>query len=337
MKHILFLLLLSGWLSAAAQSPSLTRIAFGSCANEELPEEMWTDIAAQQPQLCILLGDNIYGDTHDMNSMRAQYAKQKNMPGYQLLLKTCPILGTWDDHDYGQNDAGKNYAKKKESKEEFMRFFDISADDPIRTHEGIYSSHTYGPKGKRVKVILLDVRYFRDTTIRSTQRGRRYEPNPDGDMLGEEQWLWFEREIQNSEAEVHLIGSGIQFIAEEHGYEKWANFPKSRQRMLDLLAKHRPRNVLFLSGDRHIAEISKMEVPGLTQPLYDFTSSGLTHTWNVNAGMPPTENNKHRVSRFIIQKNFGMVLIDWTGAKPVVQFEIRGKGNALWDEPLELK
>lgn len=336
MRTSILLLLLFGWLAAVAQAPLLTRIAFGSCSNEELPEEMWTDMAAQQPQLCILLGDNIYGDTHDMASMRAQYEKQKNLPGYQLLLKTCPVIGTWDDHDYGQNDAGKNYRKKKESKDEFMRFFDIAADDPIRSHEGVYSSRTYGPTGKRVKVILLDVRYFRDTTIRSTQRGRRYDPNPDGDMLGEEQWAWFENEIRNSDADIHLIGSGIQFIADEHGYEKWANFPKSRQRMLDLLVKHKPRKVLFLSGDRHIAEILRMDVPGLGQPLYDFTSSGLTHTWNVNAGMPPNEPSKYRVSRFIIQKNFGMVRIDWSGPKPVIRLEIRGKSNALWDEPVEV-
>ncbi|MBL7851076.1 MAG: alkaline phosphatase family protein [Cyclobacteriaceae bacterium] len=338
MKNISLLILLTAWLSVACgQPPVLTRIAFGSCSNEELHDEMWTDIAAQKPGLCILLGDNIYGDTHDMTWMRAQYDQQKNLPGYQLLLKTCPVIGTWDDHDYGQNDGGKYYPKKKESKEEFMRFFDIAPDDPIRSHEGVYSSHTYGPKGKRVKVILLDTRYFRDTTVRSPQRGRRYEPNPDGDVLGEGQWAWFENEIRNSEADVHLIGSSIQFIAAEHGYEKWANFPKARQRMLDLLVKHKPRNVLFLSGDRHIAEISRMEVPGLGQPLYDFTSSGLTHTWNVNAGMPPTESNRYRVSRFIIQKNFGLVEIDWSGSQPVIRMEIRGKSNALWDEPLVIR
>jgi alkaline phosphatase D len=180
----------------------------------------------------------------------------------------------------------------------------------------------------------LDVRYFRDTTIRSTKRGRRYEPNPHGDILGEEQWAWLEGEIRNSDAQVHIIGSGIQFIAEEHGYEKWANFPKSRQRMLDLLVKHKPRNVMFLSGDRHIAEISRMEVSGLGQPLYDFTSSGLTHTWS---GMPPAEQNQHRVSRFIVQKNFGMILIDWSPRNPAIRFEIRGKSNALWDVPIEVK
>ncbi len=335
---LIALLLLVGT-SSFAQPQTFTRIAFGSCSNEELEGEMWTDIVGQHPQLCILLGDNIYGDTHNMDSMRAQYELQKHLPGYQQLMKQCPIIGTWDDHDYGQNDGGKFYTKKKESKEEFMRFLDIPENDPIRTHEGVYSSHTYGPKGKRIKIILLDLRYFRDTTIRSTVKGRKYAPNPDGDMMGEVQWNWFENEIKNSKADIHLIGSSIQFIADEHGFEKWANFPKARQRMLDLLAKYKPKNTVILSGDRHIAEVSRMDIPGWSKPLYDVTSSGLTHTWNVKHGseMQPSEPNHYRVGKLVIQKNFGMILIDWSSRNPVITVEIRGKDNTVWDSPVIIK
>ncbi len=298
---------------------------------------MWTEIAGQKPQLCILLGDNIYGDTHDMNWMRAQYEQQKGLPGYQALMRQCPIVGTWDDHDYGKNDGGKFYSRKKESKEEFMRFFDISADDPIRTHEGVYSVHTFGPKGKRVKVVMLDMRYFRDTTIRSAIPGHRYDPNPDGDIRGETQWAWLEKELKNSDANIHLIGSSIQFISNDHFWEKWGNFPKARQRMLDLLVKCKPKNVFVLSGDRHIAEISRMDVSGLPKPLYDITSSGLTHTWNLKGEMPPDEKNSARVGKLIIEKNYGLILINWSGKNPVVTFEIRGKNNAVWDTPLVVK
>lgn len=332
---VVFLTLLS--FSAIGQSQPLTRIAFGSCSNEELHEEMWTEIASQKPQLCILLGDNIYGDTHDMTWMRTQYDQQKNLPGYQVLQKTCPVIGTWDDHDYGKNDGGKFYSKKKESKEEFMRFLDIPADHPMRTHEGVYSSYTYGPVGKQVKVILLDLRYFRDTTIRSSIPGHRYDPNPDGDMMGEAQWAWFEKELKESKADVHIIGSSIQLIADDHYWEKWGNFPKSRQRMLDLLARIKPRNVFVISGDRHIAEISKLDLPGWDKPLYDVTSSGLTHTWNIKGEMPPNEKNTHRVGKLIIQKNYGLILIDWSAKSPVVTFEIRGHDNAVWDTPLVVK
>ncbi len=77
-------------------------------------------------------------------------------------------------------------------------------------------------------------------------------------------------EFRNSDASVHLIGSSIQFISHEHPYEKWENFPKARQRMLALLTRYKIKHPLILSGDRHIAEISRMEVPGLPYALYDF-------------------------------------------------------------------
>jgi len=334
--RLIFVLAFVAWCAGAQP---ITRIAFGSCSNEELDFEMWSDMVQQQPQLCILLGDNIYGDTHDMASMRRQYDLQKNMPSYQALMKQCPIIGTWDDHDYGQNDGGKFYAKKKESKIEFMRFLDIPESDPMRTREGVYSVHNYGTPGKKVKVILLDLRTFRDTTIRSTVKGRRYEPNPDGDMMGEAQWTWFENEIRNSDADVHIIGSGIQLVSNDHAFEKWGNFPKSRQRMLDLLTRHKPKNPLFISGDRHIAEISRMNVEGLPKPLYDFTSSGLTHTWDSKTwnDMPINEPNQNRIGKLIIEKNFGMILIDWSGPSPVIRLEVRGKNNAIWDEPVIIK
>src|SRR5262245_59587674 len=216
-RPLLPLLGLLLWFGCYGQPKAvISRIAFGSCSNEELNDEMWTEIVAQKPELCILLGDNIYGDTQDMTWMRKQYDIQKNLPGYQALMKQCPIIGTWDDHDYGRNDGGKFYAKKKESKEEFLRFFDIGPDDPIRSHEGVYSAHTFGPKGKRIKLIMLGLRYFRDTTIRSTIPGHRYDPNPDGDIMGETQWAWFESQLKNSDADIHLIGSSIQLVANDH-------------------------------------------------------------------------------------------------------------------------
>ncbi len=317
-------------ISVAVSAQSITRIAFGSCSIQDSTSQMWTEIVQQKPQIWIWLGDMIYGDTHDMAVMRAKYDKQKNHPGYQQLIHSCKVIGTWDDHDYGQNDGGKYYSKKKESKEEMMRFLDVPADDPVRKHSGVYSAYTYGNGRQKVKVILLDTRAFRDTTMTGTVKGMKYDPNPNGDLLGEEQWTWFEQQIKNSDAAIHIIGSSIQFISNDHGYEKWGNFPKSRQRMLDLLVKYNINHPLIISGDRHIAEISRMKVPGLPNALYDFTSSGLTHTWSFKDAV---EKNQYRIGKMVVQKNFGMILIDWSGQTPKITFEIRGKSPEPWDKP----
>jgi len=329
MRKLVIALVLNLIGSLAFSQAPLTRIAFGSCSEEESLEQMWSDIVAQRPQLWIWLGDNVYADTHDMNVLRTQYQKQKNNPEYQKLLKRCPVIGTWDDHDYGINDSGKNYTKKKESKEELLRFLGVSNDAEVRKHEGVYSSFTSGSGSKKVKVILLDMRYFRDTLYRSTVKGKRYELNETGDILGEEQWKWLENELKESDAALHIIGSSIQFISNDHGYEKWGNFPASRARLIQLLAKVKPKNTFIISGDRHIAEISKMTIPGLPYELYDFTSSGLTHTWSDKM---TSEVNQSRVGNLIIEKTFGLIEIDWNVRQPRVTFSIRGYQDALYEK-----
>jgi len=157
---------------------------------------------------------------------------------------------------------------------------------------------------------------------------RAYLPNPEGDILGETQWEWFEKEMQESQADLILIGSSIQVIPDEHIYEKWANFPSARERLFELLKKYPEKRTVLLSGDRHIAEISKLELEGLDYPLYDFTSSGLTHTWL----REDIEPNRNRVSNFVINLNFGLIIIDWKAdGKHEITFELRGEDNALLD------
>lgn len=309
-----------------AQQKPLSTIAFGSCSHEDDPEQMWSDIIAQRPDLWIWMGDNIYGDSPDMAVLKAKYDRQKAQPGYQQLIRTCPVVGTWDDHDYGINDGGKYFRQKEESKKLALDFLDVPAKAKVRKRPGIYDSYTYGPAGKQIKVILLDTRSFRDTVIVSEVPGKRYQPNPEGDVLGDEQWKWLEKELKRSSAQINVIVSSIQFVSTEHGYETWGNFPKSRQRMIDLLIRVKPANTFFVSGDRHIAEISKMTIEGLSYPIYDFTSSGLTHTWDT----PREEKNDYRVGQLIVRKNFGVIRIAWDEKLPTVVFEVHGKDGAVW-------
>ncbi|MFZ6002257.1 MAG: alkaline phosphatase D family protein [Bacteroidota bacterium] len=326
MNRLLFILAFVTHLAVGQSKDVITRIAFGSCSHQDDSVQMWSDIIRQNPDLWIWLGDNIYGDTNDMLLLEGQYNLQKQNADYQKLLATCPVIGTWDDHDYGINDGDKSFPYKKQSKELALDFLGVPKKADVRKHEGIYQSYEYGSGSQVVKVILLDTRYFRDTLIRSEEKGVRYVKNTDGDVLGEAQWKWLAKELKNSKASLHIIGSSIQFIADGHGFEKWGNFPKARKRMLDLLAELKPKNTFFISGDRHIAEISKMTVEGLPYSLYDFTSSGLTHTWDTIW----EEVNENRVGQLIIQKNFGLIKINWTGNLPLLEFEIRGYNDKLW-------
>jgi alkaline phosphatase D len=232
-----------------------------------------------------------------------------------------PVIGIWDDHDYGINDGGKLFHKKKESRDLMLDFLDVEDNANVRKREGGYQSYTIGQEGRQVKVILLDTRYFRDTLTESQEPGRRYEPSHNGDMLGEAQWTWLEKELLESEAQLNIIGSSIQMIAEEHGFEKWANFPESRERLLQLVADSGAKGVVFLSGDRHIGEISKINISGMSYPVYDITSSGLTHVYE-----DADEDNRHREGELVAKLNFGTIEIEWN--EPVkVTYHIKGQDN----------
>lgn len=331
MRNLVLALFMLSQFTLAAQDlrfdQTLTTIAIGSCNRQDLPQTIWSSINQNNPDLWIWLGDNIYGDTNDMDKMKAMYDQQKSSEGYTELRKNTQVIGIWDDHDFGLNDGGKEFEYRMPSRDLMFDFLDVPKSSPAYTREGGYQSYTYGAQGKKVKVILLDARYFRDKVVRPNGR---YEKNWEGTVLGETQWAWLEEELTESDADIHLIAGGIQFIATEHRFEKWDNFPKERQRMLELFVKTQPKNAIVLSGDRHISEVAAMHVPGYGM-IYDFTSSGMTHSYEAS-----TEYNSYRLGKLITQKSFGLIKIDWSGEQPKVVFEIKRDDNQLLDGPIKI-
>lgn len=303
-----------------AQQSKFSRMAFGSCNRQDALQPLWKPILADHPDLWVWMGDNIYGDSPVMDTLRAKYARQNANVDYQLLKASTPLIGIWDDHDYGINDGGKHFAQKKASRDVMFDFLGVPDDAPERKREGAYASHTFGEGEQQVKVILLDGRYFRDTL---TRIDRVYQVNSTGQILGDAQWKWLENELKTSTAQVNFIVSGIQILPTEHAYEKWANFPQEREKLLNLIANSGVQNPILLSGDRHIAEIMKLEDSRFPMGLYEITASGLTHTWSGIA----EEKNSLRISGLIAKLNYGLASFDW--AKDEVLIEIKGENGHI--------
>jgi len=198
----------------------------------------------------------------------------------------------------------------------------------VRNHEGVYQSYDIKSGTETIRLILLDTRYFRDKLFPSEQPGRRYGVNPEGDILGEAQWVWLEGELTRPGASVHMVVSGIQVIPEEHGFEKWANFTAARSRLIELIAKTRPAGLFLASGDRHIAETSRMNIAGLGYPLVEFTSSGLTHTWT----RPGDEPNRYRTGSLIAERNFGLLRFTWEKDVVKLHYQVVGPAKKVLSE-----
>lgn len=310
---------------AGAQTDLVVQaVAFGSCARQNLHQGFWEPILASKPDLFILAGDNIYSDTTNMNAARAKYAQLGAQPGFQAVKARCPILATWDDHDYGLNDSGSEFRERVDSQRNFLDFFGVPEDSPRRRQEGVYSASTFGPPGRRLQVILLDTRYFRTPLLRQKERfadGGRYSPtnDPEATILGSNQWAWLEARLREP-ADVRLLVSSIQVVANGHHWEKWGNFPQERARLIRLIRDTRAAGLVLLSGDRHRAELSCLpEEAGF--PLYDLTASGL----NVAIAAPSTEPNACRVGESYPYNHFGFVRVDWEAQ--TLSLEIRDMDN----------
>jgi len=292
---------------------------------------MWTPITSFDPELWIWLGDAVYADSaggsglakfyrfpSPLEEMTRRFEAQKQRPEYQAFLTTtkADVIGVWDDHDYGVNDGDWTYANKSAAQQIYLDFVEEEANSPRRHQQGMYSSYVYGPQGKQVKVILLDIRYHQNAE--------------EGDILGSEQWKWFEDEIQANTAQLTIIGSGVQVVTHGNIFgEGWKNFPTSRQRLFETLTKfNRSSAVFFLSGDVHYAEFSRSHYCSKVSEdefrvvsLWDMTCSGLTHSMCFSYFLPqpfvcdyvfPLMLHQHNnVGEVYGYLNFGALNIEW--------------------------
>ena len=308
----------------------LSLITFGSCCKQGRPQPIWNSIIAKNSDLFLMIGDNIYGDSEDVDVLRQKYALLGAEPGFQALRKQTRILATWDDHDYGVNDGGAEFVSKVESQIAFNDFFQVPDGAGSRIHQGVYDAHVFGPVGKRIQIILLDTRYHRsplrklESEMRPVSEGPRGPYAEDNDssatMLGKQQWGWLEEQMQVP-AELRIIASSVQFIPSEHGWEYWQNMPLERQRLIDLIKDSGGRSIV-LSGDRHLAEISKLSVGEGNSALdiYDITSSSLNApSGGGNAGEP---NRYRSVEEHYPEVNFGSISVDWRSRNPQISLSI---------------
>lgn len=318
---------------ALAHDRAVDIIAFGSCANQSKPQLIWNAVIASRPALFIFLGDNIYGDTTDMEVLRYRYTLLGRNEGYQRLLATTPVIATWDDHDYGANDAGADYPQKYASKQLFLDFFGEPATSARRLRDGgIYTAYTYGPPSQRIQVILLDTRWDRSPLVRvndteaALRRLRQVgpylaNPDPKAHLLGEAQWQWLAEQLRQP-ATIRIIATSIPFLQEGTGWETWSNFPAEQPRLLTLINDTHANGILFLTGDTHRAQFSK-RTQGVPYPLWEVNSSGLTE----NVDWPAPDSS--RLGGYYTEDNYGLLRIDWREVDPEITMEIRDADNDL--------
>lgn len=289
---------------------ALTTIMLGSCHTAERPIPILHTIAQARPDLFVYLGDNVYGDTRgDMSlpELRAQYALLAAHPDFQALRAAVPMIATWDDHDYGLNDAGGDFEAKTLAKTLFEEFW--GTGDRTAARDGVYDSYVFGPEGRRVQIILLDTRFGRTPLTRLPERSEngRYgrSSDPEQRMLSQAQWTWLAEELQRP-AEIRIIASSIQVLADGHDWEAWETLPIEQARLYETVRTSGARGVVFVSGDRHVAGLYAQDGL-LAHRAYELTASSL----NLSFRDVSTERSSNQIGDLYAPVNFGTIRIDW--------------------------
>eukprot|EP00297_Palpitomonas_bilix_P000033 CAMPEP_0113888818 /NCGR_PEP_ID=MMETSP0780_2-20120614/13104_1 /TAXON_ID=652834 /ORGANISM="Palpitomonas bilix" /LENGTH=379 /DNA_ID=CAMNT_0000877751 /DNA_START=591 /DNA_END=1730 /DNA_ORIENTATION=- /assembly_acc=CAM_ASM_000599 len=301
-----------------------------------------------------------------MKVLRRDYEQQLRRRRFREFLSEVPVKGVWDDHDFGENDAGSNYPYREESKQVYFDFFD--EDEATRQEmkgRGLYRSYTFEGHEGSVKVIMLDTRYHRDylfvdnllpaiawlngkipfvgaltRVIASLFRAfvSTFSMQYDfGSILGEKQWAWLENEMKGDDADVYIIVSSVQVLTEMPVVEGWHHFPQERERLLKLIQATHPQQTVMVSGDVHYGEMLRVpcnnEKGEVEFYLPELTTSGMTHSCESQMrylckwNIGLAHTNRVNIDSVYPLFNFGTIDLQWGEKEVGVTLNLKGVGG----------
>ena len=302
----------------------IQRIAFGSCYAPQFEEPaIWQTIAEAEPDVLLLLGDNVYQSEEknqpELRELREGYLLLAREEPFARLRASVPLRVTWDDHDYGLNDAGGDWPHKWRSEALFEQVWAVPPEDPRRARPGVFDSVIVGPEGGRVQLIMLDTRFFRSPLTRNAEGDIVADSDAEKTLLGHEQWAWLEHELRRP-ADLRIIASSVQILTDAYSGERWGALPLERRRLFDLIASTEAAGIVFVSGDRHLGGIYRDDRIG-PYSMVEITSSSLNFPISDDAVAKWHEPDARRLGELYFPANFGLIQIDWQAGE--VALELR--------------
>ena len=311
-------------------APDFT-VAFGSCNYVNEPDvdrpgkgygsnhEIFTAIADKNPDIMLWGGDNTYLREADWDSKTGIYHRNthsRSIKEIQPLLAKTQNFAIWDDHDFGNNDSDRSFCNKYVTQKAFKDFWaNKMYGSDVSQKEGTYSTFNWGD----AQFFMLDDRFFRSPNDRVTG---------DHTMLGTTQFNWLIDALTASNASFKIIVIGGQVLNSVADTENYGHYPDEKAKLLKEILDNKIKGVLFLTGDRHYAELAKMDREN-SYPLYDWTVSPFT-----SGVAKERETNPLKVdgSTFFTH-NFG--IISFMGDKKNRQLKLTlfdKDGKELWNK-----
>jgi len=280
-------------------------------------------MASEEADMMLWLGDNVYLREVDFQSYSGylyRYTHTRGIPEMQNLLSSCPNYAIWDDHDFGPNDADRSWIHGDWAKDAFMSFWANPSYGAPSGSDNVGTAFRYND----VEFFLLDNR---------TDRVHHYNRTQDLQVLGEDQIDWLIAALNKSKAPFKIVAIGGQFLSDNAKHENMARYPE-RQTIIDRIEEERIHGVVFLSGDRHCTELSRIELDkGVV--IHDLTTSPLTSSSYNNSD----EINTLRVEGTVVaERNYAELNFSGPRKDRVMQMVIKNaEGVEVWSRELRAK
>jgi alkaline phosphatase D len=233
-----------------------------SCVSKADTAPVWEEIGRLSPDLLCLSGDTPYIDTSKLEDVRRKHRALLNEAPLASLARRTPVVGIWDDHDFGLNNGnGRNLQDgKAATRKAFVEY---------RAHrsygngsEGVYHKTDLGA----IEIFHLDPRWFSQSEPSPISPGK---PS----CFGKDQWAWILKSLKESKAPFKVLSMGAIWQDKKNSEtDDMFTYWYERDALLDFIRRERIDGIILHGGDIHVSRY--LLHPGrVGYDLHDFIMS----------------------------------------------------------------
>ncbi len=240
------------------------KIAVMSCMKDSASArvKIWASALAANADYYFFIGDTVYGDTlfsHGPDKLWSRFIETRSNISLYQWKNLKPVIATWDDHDFGKNNEDGNYKHKDSTLKIFKAFYGQESQGSILS-EGPGNATYF--RAFNQNFFFLDSRYF---------RGLPHQ-NISG-FLGAQQMAWASQIMSTANGPTWIM-EGSPFFGRVN--KSKTSYQAAAPQELDLFLKEVSRwnaPAVFMGGDVHYSEVSRLNKNILGYESYEFISS----------------------------------------------------------------
>lgn len=265
------------------KAPPEFSFLFGSCAYLNDPAydrpgapygkgtEIFRHMAESGADFTLWGGDNLYLREADYSSESGiwyRYSHDRATPDLQKLYAVMHHYATWDDHDYGPDNANESFEFKDVTLAAFKAYWgNPTYGEP--DNPGVYGKFVWGDAA----FFLMDDRTYRDDTTLDQDQ------NPRKTAWGNRQFTWLKQSLLQAKALKNyrfkfIITGGqvIQTAIKTARSETHELYRREREELIDFIQANQIAGVIFLTGDVHHTALYRRPLAD-ARSIYELTSS----------------------------------------------------------------